>query len=419
MTTSLPLILALGMVATGQNPGAAAAGAAAIDQKRVDQAIKSGVAFLEIQGSPGAHRGIRNSDELILLTLVHAGVPDEHPRFQELLQKILKAKLERTYSVALRAMCLEAIDRVKYQAHIYMCAQFFVDNHCKNGQWPYGRPSPYAKPPAPTPTPRRSVASGGGGGVVDLTRRTPEPTTRRKPKVGRRLAVRKRRDGPSVGDNSNAQYAALGLRACHDAGIVIPPETIHRAMKWWYTSHLGNVKIQGDEKKDVATGAGETFTAVPRGWCYKGYNNCKNPDKPYSAMTVGAIGALTIYNYMLKRDWRKDKVVRAGMSWMSKNWSVTEVLGPSEVHRGVSNAYYYYYLYALERLGMLYDTKTIGPHDWYREGANVILNAQFGDGSWEQSDPKNPVWDTCFAILFLKRATKRLIPVASIDDNSR
>ena len=73
------------------------------------------------------------------------------------------------------------------------------------------------------------------------------------------------------------------------------------------------------------------------------------------------------------------------------------------------------YLYALERVGILSGTVDIGTHDWYREGANFILKSQKEDGSWKTATGGgNAVWDTCFAILFLKRATRPL--VASIDE---
>ena len=80
----------------------------------------------------------------------------------------------------------------------------------------------------------------------------------------------------------------------------------------------------------------------------------------------------------------------------------------------------YYYLYALERVGMLYGTESIGPHEWYPEGANYLLGGQRANGSW--ADPaeayfaeQEPVWSTCYAILFLKRATRPLTDVASVD----
>src|SRR5262245_23927122 len=89
-----------------------------VDQKRVDEAIKKGVAFLQKSGSPGAHKDIKNCDELILFTLVHAGVSEADPKFAQLLKNVLEAPLERTYKVVLQAMSLEEIHRVKYQPRI-------------------------------------------------------------------------------------------------------------------------------------------------------------------------------------------------------------------------------------------------------------------------------------------------------------
>ncbi len=64
---------------------------------------------------------------------------------------------------------------------------------------------------------------------------------------------------------------------------------------------------------------------------------------------------------------------------------------------------------------MLYDSSLIGNRDWYLEGERVILRAQKPEGSWAESGPATmrPSRDTCFAILFLKRATRPL--VVSVD----
>jgi hypothetical protein len=130
-------------------------------------------------------------------------------------------------------------------------------------------------------------------------------------------------------------------------------------------------------------------------------------------MTAGAVGAIAIYDYLQGKDGKKNPHVLDGVAWLSKHWSVTENLGPSEVENGAGNAYLYYYLYAVERLGMLLDVGTIGDHAWYPEGAQMLLKAQQPDGSWKGSRPEVPAWDTCFAILFLKRATRGLVATES------
>ncbi len=376
----------------------AAAAEAQVDQKRIDEAIAKGVVYLRGSESSGWDAHIPNCDELILLTLLHAEVPEKDPKVQELLARVLEAKLERTYKVALLAMCLEELDRVRYQPKIRHCAQFLLDNQCQNGQWSYGEATPFAEG---TPT------TGSGGAVASGAK---EMGPRQKPKVLNRVSVEKRRQGPATGDNSNAQYAALGLRACHDAGINLPRETVIKpAKRWWATSQLGE---KGEKNTSVATG-GNVMLADPRGWSY-------NTDPPaYSSMSAGAIGAVCIYSYILGEDWKKDKVVAGGMAWLNKNYSVTQNIGPCQTGGQAPNEFLYYYLYALERTGMLYDTALIGNHDWYLDGARVILAAQKPDGSWAESGPATmrPTWDTCFAILFLKRATRPL--VISIDKAKR
>jgi hypothetical protein len=394
-----------------------------VDTAKVDKAIRAGVEYLKITPSPASHHEIAHTDELVLLTLVEARVPDEDPLVQKMLAAMLQAPLERTYKVVLQAMVLEELDRVKYQDRLWQCAQFLVDNQCQNGQWGYGEPTT-AVNNVPTVTTKKAVATKGPKPLTPPV--TPEVLAamargeRIKPKPLKTMPVEKTKDGPAGGDNSNSQYAALGLRACHDAGIKIPEKVVTLARKWWYdTQHPGpdDGKKDDDKKKKpdarpaVASGKGDAPLppAPPRGWCYGDvYGVCKGGPE-YASMTAGAAGAIAICEYILGKDGKRNEHVRSGVAWLDANWSVTENKGPSEVENGVPNAYLYYYLYALERLGMLLDVGEIGGHLWYPEGANYLLGAQQKDGSWKGSRPEIPVWDTCFAILFLKRATRGLV----------
>jgi hypothetical protein len=367
-----------------------------VDPVRVDQAIRKGVAFLRGAKSPSSHEGMSDSDELILLTLLHAGVPPTDAKVQELLQKILKAPIEHTYKAALQAMALEELDRVKYQKRIYHCAQFLVDNQATNGQWSYGKPTTLGEPPTGTPTEGGSAVPSQPQ-VIDFS--APQP--RVKPKVSLRIPVKKQRDGGDRGDNSNSQYAALGLKACHESGIILPRETLERAVAWWRKSQeRGEDDKDGDDRKpkrpSVATG---TAAARPIGWSYG------DGGQATGSMTAGAVGALVIYDAILGKPWKSDPDVAEGMAWLAKNFTVSKNPGGEE-------EWHFYYLYALERVGMLCETEKIGAHPWYSTGARYILDAQQSDGSWKTGE--EAVWDTCFAILFLRRAT-RPVDVASID----
>jgi hypothetical protein len=364
---------------------ASAARAQAVDEARVEQAIKKGVDFLRTAKSPDFHNGYRNSDVLILWTFIHAGVPQDDSKFKSLLDSCLSEPLDKTYKVSLLAMCLEEIDRVKYQEKIAQCAQFLVDNQCKNGQWNYGSPTEFAKevkvPAAPKPV---VSADGKSGPGVTLAKDG-------KPKILQHVAVKKMKEGPDNGDNSNSQYAALGLRACYDAGVTLPEGVVLLAVKWWRDSQFKDPKK--DEKKAVASGP--AVSGKVEGWNYK--DEAAQPDKPpYHAMTAGGVGALVIYDYMLDRRWKDDSFVKAGVNWLTVHYQI--------------QAWNTYYLYGLERAAILFGTEKIGDHFWYAEGAGALVDAQHEDGSWgKDTDWFNTTWDTCFSVLFLRRATRALV----------
>jgi hypothetical protein len=78
--------------------------------------------------------------------------------------------------------------------------------------------------------------------------------------------------------------------------------------------------------------------------------------------------------------------------------------------------YHFYNLYALERVGVFSGQEKLGRHPWFADGAKFILGNQKADGSWtDGSQSSHPTWDTCFAILFLRRATRPLEDVPSVD----
>jgi len=344
-----------------------------VDQKSIDDAIAKGMTFLKTAESHG-HYQIAHCDELILYTFIVAGVPATDARFQKLLQRVLTDEPTHTYRVSLQAMLLEELDRAKYQDRIALCAQFLVDNQCPNGQWSYGEPTKLGK----------------DDGVASLGRRVEIGAA--KPQLLRRITIRAQRTGPPDGDNSNSQYAALGLRACADSGIVLPESTLTRGERWWRTTLLNDKKV---ERNAVASG-GEG----PQGWGYK------KGDDPYNTMTAGGAGCLVIYDHLLKRDWNKNPKTKSAIAWLANSYWL------SSPPQGLTPYWYYYYLYAIERVGMLTDTALLGQKDWYLDGARWLLQQQAANGSWDGNklypNPSNPTYDTCFAILFLKKATKGL-----------
>ncbi len=389
-------------------PGAVAQGPAVhavppvieVPRRTLDDSLRVGTAWLRgrasMLGAAQSGTGGRDMrpDELVLWTLLHSGVGEDDPDFYRLLKAMLERKLEGTYRAALQVMILEELDRVKYQPWIARGAQFLLDNQCRNGQWSYGDPSLFAEEATlPTLAARPSPA---GGSKVKVFEAASAPGSRPKPRVVARIAVRKMREGPESGDNSNSMYAALGLRAAHDAGILLPPEVIQLAQKAWRDAQI----------RSAVAPAGE-------GWCYGGRSH---GHKAYGSMTAGAVGSLAIYDYIRDNDegkrgsWKRDAELLRGIDWLSRNFTVTENPGPTEHGDGKPDHMYYYYLYALERAATLNGLETIGKHDWYARGSQALLERQRLDGSWVATGA-GELPDTCFALLFLRKATRALVDV--------
>ena len=312
-------------------------------QAEVDTAINKGVDFLV------KHYVANDYDEeLIFYTLVKSGVKIPDATMEPLLNKMLNKRLERTYNVALLAMALSDLDRVKYLDLIVQCAEFLLANQSSAGNWTYGAPitkyvnTPSSKPISPTEgTSTRSVRR--------VTIKMPP----------RRLST--------TYDNSCTQYALLGLRACADAYIEIPRQV-------WVDAEKHLQLTQGSDG----------------GWCYT------TGPISYGSMTAGGLGGLAICRFYLNKNIKDDKNIRGGMNWLAQNFTVRENPKFGSCH--------YYYLYGLERAGIFAGTEQFGGNEWYPLGANYLLNEQKANGSWGDS----PNQDTCFAILFLRRATKPL-----------
>jgi hypothetical protein len=122
-------------------------------------------------------------------------------------------------------------------------------------------------------------------------------------------------------------------------------------------------------------------------------------------MTTAALTALIVSKFYQGKDPKKEEKVQKGIAWLGKNFQVT-------TNPGGPALWHYYYLYGLERVGTVSGLGDFGGHRWYKEGADYLIKAQNNDGSWKSTGGAeiltDEVTDTCFAILFLKRATPPL-----------
>lgn len=201
---------------------------------------------------------------------------------------------------------------------------------------------------------------------------------------------------PDIIDLSCGQYAALALRAASKAGLTIPKKT-------W--SSLA-ASVLRHAYKDRGKYGPTTGSNPGQGYGYR------IGDEATGAMTTAGVSILAICAEQTepKNSWTRG--IEAGATWLADNFSVTR--NPLRSHdekaqRHGKDEWLFYYLYGVERVGGLLDRSHLGPWDWYRHGARYLLEVQREDGLWGglPGYAKSERWqaDTCFALLFLKRAT--------------
>lgn len=240
-------------------------------------------------------------------------------------------------------------------------------------------------------------------------------------------------------DVSATQYAMMGLLCASRLGITYDKKVLFDI----YTFMRGQQDKTGPEvvrkekdaegkdidkpeerKKDPAR---STRAYVPsakdkaRGWGYARqakHNDAAHQEadrSTYGSMTAAGICTLIMLREELENDpnhikkWEPiakecQQMMNDGMAWLVTNWTLA-----GNPARGTYR--YYYYLYTIERVGMLGGIDYIGAYDWYFEGAErQLLPQQQPDGKWDpqmEVDPSD-IYNTCYALLFLKRATESI-----------
>lgn len=316
---------------------------AAITPEEVRQSIQSGVKYIKSRQSddgswpdtsqPG---GIT---ALATLALIQAQVPLKDPSVAGGLEYLKRVRNEYTYTVALKIAVFAQADPVKYRDEIESGAKFLRESQLASGQWTYG--------PA---DPRRSMG---------------------------------------LGDNSNTQFALLGLHEAATVGVQVPPFIWNKAARHWLTTQSkdGGWNYVGRP----ATGTGSMTAAGVSSLLICGHQVARTAEKGYVNGAAQGCGVQ-----------RTNPVLASGLKWLGTNF--TAARNPR------SNAWNYYWLYGAERVGMLSGLQYFGNHDWYREGAEYLINQQDGasifnrGGSWA-----NNLTDTCFAVLFLAKGRRPVL----------
>jgi hypothetical protein len=352
----------------------------------VEAAIRRGVAFLKEDCLRNGSGSPRAMDGLVTYALLSAGESVDDPIVKKLIEKLVEkvaggnyvGRQGHIYEAGTDAMAMAAADQEKYREHIQAIADFIIKEQRNHGGWDY--PS-----------------------------------------------------GENGGDTSISQYGMLGLWAAARAGGNVPKLVWDKAAVWHSKSQLPEGAFSyhpnGGERfaKHSMTVAGIGSVSIARLYIYGPFaaadrkadsadvDASKKPKKSNKAFGVlervtpteiadPKVGItpkqLDDSNYKpISGRKELDGSIGRGMFWLSKQYTIENPTG-----------WPLYYLYGLERAAALTNAEKISGHDWYREGSTFLIRTQKPDGSW--SDQAGPSPSTSFAILFLSRATEKLVPNA-------
>ncbi len=358
---SRPLLIALVLVVAGAMVGQISG--AEITGDQVQKSIQNGAKYLLAQQKPdgswdeqvGYPYGLSG---LATLALLNAGLPPDHPQVSLALKYLRDKKPEKTYCVALQTMVLCAATPNNDLQYIRRNAKMLASAQMVGGE---------------TPGPWSYEGTGGAHFVVPP-------------------------------DNSNAQFALLALHEADLAGATVDPQTWRMARKYWEETQNPDgswgYRI-GQPGTGSMTCAGISSLIICQGHTSKG-------DAEVDGERLQCCG-----------QQQKGDAVERGLEWLGKAFSVRSnptASGNLFAVQG-STTWRHYYLYGLERVGRMTARRFIGQHDWYREGADVLVSEQDKQkGYWESRESRenreadnDKTVTTSMCLLFLSKGRRPVV----------
>jgi hypothetical protein len=383
-------------------------------QRKVNGAIDRGVAFLRQERRPsgtwmdGGHEV--GYAALPGLTLLECGLLPDDPAVQQVARFVRSRvpNLNATYEVSLALLFLERLGDPKDRELTTTLALRLIVGQNPDGGWSYHCPilNPdqqrmllaaleEARPESPADLlkpigvePRmRTGDKGPAAAGKDARRSKPDKPGRRAalppglrdlPALQERLEFRQgSRHGMS--DNSNSQFAILALWTAGRQGLPVERPLALVVRRYQATQNQAN------------------------GW---GYHTTGEhfPAGPQSMICVGLLGLAVGHGL-----FRDDRPATRSVGDPRIEKALTALgghIGRLEDHERDNPLPNLYFMWSLERVGVLYGLQSIDGKDWYTWGAGLLVAHQEDKGSWQgaQYPGSNPVLDTSFALLFLRRA---------------
>jgi hypothetical protein len=381
--------------------GVNASTARAADREAIEKAIDKGVTALRgLQGADGTwpYPDI-GATALAGLTLLECGAKPDDKAVRLAADAVRKASLTLThiYSIALSILFFDRLGDPADVPLIESLTVRLLSGQTASGGWNY------RSPPISAAEMRRLQAQLNQRKELAGRREPPKPgDKRRKTKdlpmeIQQQLAALHRMGGPTVvgSDNSNTQFATLALWVARRHGLPVEEalkrvearfrSSQHADGGWGYFEQGMRGPMTGSTASMTCAGLlglavadGQTLEAKP----------AKAGSKPPTA---------------LGKDPRIPRGLLALSTAIGSPADEGRKPGERPVRGGAVGGRTYYFLWSLERVAVALDLQTIGKKDWYAWGADILLANQQEDGSWQGFYGECGA-DTCFALLFLKRA---------------
>jgi hypothetical protein len=363
--------------------------AGATDQVAIQRAIDRGVNYLRrLQRGDGtwSHSERAGATALAGLTLLECGILPDDPLIARAAEAVRPATVDLTHTYSI-STCILFLDRLGDRADrplIESMAVRLLAGQNAQGGWTY------TCPPISPEDSRR---------LYNLIRkrkdRSNRPGALDPDKLSREIQAQLRLIDPlrstnRFSDNSNTKFATLALWVARRHGI-----PVENALA------LVETRFRRTQNGDGGWG----YLPTPR----------DHPElaESFASMTCsGLLGLAAGHGAASAADRREraqdptqDTNIRAGLALLGSTVgqpllnparSVVKLFGSTQGDE-------YYFLWAIERVGVAYGLKTIGNQDWYAWGADFLLHQQRPDGGWHGKYAGGGI-DTCFALLFLKQA---------------
>ncbi len=404
----------------------------AAENEAIQNAIKKGVKYLQDVHKPsnayvGGQHGM-GSATLAGLALLEAGVPQTDPALQNIIKYVREKALgqngaHETYEISLTIMFLDQLGNKVDEPIIQVLGIRLMSGQTENGGWSYTcsyRLNPedearlriaFSKETQLESAPGKKKVSSKIEARPDLPNPTEEPSNPSAapkseerpplhPEVARwaRIVNLQNQGRPNGdGDNSNTQFATLGLWCAYKHGVPCENALALIGQRFRLSQSIGdggwNYTFGAGREQSTAsmTCAGLIGLAVAEGTALNRLQNRANVPKK------------DVPNGKKVPD---DEAIKRGLKCLG-NFVSEAKANNGERRRFVpeSLAGDLYFLWSLERVCVIYSLETIGKQDWYQWGADQLLNSQQADGSWPPSKHIGDIdVSTSLALLFLRRA---------------